>query len=263
MTAEKGGEILNSEQNAASQEEITGDLLLFDDAFIDEQRAMLALIEKEQQRRKNENAPSRSRDTVSRSGARFPPVDLGDEYILNDTLIEEQYRILQDFERQKSFLTLDTDLTTSTGLSQFQVEANELEEVARREKLTQIKHARKPHHNPSTKSSLRSMREVVDVIDTQDYTETSVNNHTIRIKGTKHAYDAIRRGKATLVQCPSCQTLLQIARKSKNLYCTICHQITPTKLSQLDDSSSRFEDSHVASTMQWQEIDAKVLKTGK
>ena len=69
----------------------------------------------------------------------------------------------------------------------------------------------------------------------------------MRIRGTQHVFKAISEGLAVLFQCPHCQSHLQVSSTSKNIYCTVCHQVSPaTSRSSL--SSQRFTSSVSSST---------------
>lgn len=84
----------------------------------------------------------------------------------------------------------------------------------------------------------------------------------LRIKGTLHTYKAIAEGKATLVQCPCCQTVLQVVSTAKKMLCPSCKQITSMSLAnQLTNAnSSTSADTVIAKGLQRQEDDVALAQ---
>ena len=60
-----------------------------------------------------------------------------------------------------------------------------------------------------------------------DTTVELYGGKTVRVRGTKHTWRDIARGRATIVQCPACSAVLQIGAKVKLLYCSQCGEISP------------------------------------
>lgn len=95
-----------------------------------------------------------------------------------------------------------------------------------------------------------------------------VGQRKLRVKGTKNTFDAIAHGKAIILQCPACTTILQVSETAKLLYCSICQNVTPVHLAKdqslVDPSqtsasaqvvSTSSLDSQIARTLQEQEMD--------
>jgi LSD1 subclass zinc finger protein len=55
---------------------------------------------------------------------------------------------------------------------------------------------------------------------------------SLRLQGTRKAYDAISNGTAMIVQCATCRTILQVAASAKLLYCSLCENVTPVRLAK-------------------------------
>jgi hypothetical protein len=88
---------------------------------------------------------------------------------------------------------------------------------------------------------------------------TRVGNLRIRVKGTRHAYDSIAQGSAVVVHCSCCQAVLQVPSSTKNVFCTLCGQVTPMEHA-LNVSSHQHHrmgvaDGDIARKVQVQEID--------
>jgi hypothetical protein len=82
-----------------------------------------------------------------------------------------------------------------------------------------------------------------------------MGHQDLRVKGTKHCYDAISNGEATIVQCSSCQSILQVSSTAKLLFCVHCQQVTPMDVAK-NVSGGRIgaTDASIAKTMQMQEV---------
>mmetsp|Transcript_43741 Transcript_43741/g.106067 ORF Transcript_43741/g.106067 Transcript_43741/m.106067 type:complete len:523 (+) Transcript_43741:250-1818(+) len=115
---------------------------------------------------------------------------------------------------------------------------------------------------PSTSSSSASFLRRQHQTDDQ---VVKVGNRNLKVKGTEKTFEAIARGKAIVVQCPTCAAILQVSSTAKLLYCVICKNVTPVNLSRdqtVVDPSSSTEgvdtsalDSRIARTLQDQEMD--------
>jgi hypothetical protein len=83
----------------------------------------------------------------------------------------------------------------------------------------------------------------------------------VHVKGTDHTWKCIAEGKATLVQCPVCLTILQVGLHAKLLYCTTCQEVSPIVLAIDDSSMSDYRlDGKIAIVMQQQEVDVAYRK---
>ena len=93
---------------------------------------------------------------------------------------------------------------------------------------------------------------------TEDKVARLKNGKKVLVKGTRHTYESIVQGQATLVQCPFCKTILQIGPTAKMLYCTMCEHLSPIhRVSTRDDAdgiSIMQVDDHYASAFQRQEV---------
>jgi hypothetical protein len=78
--------------------------------------------------------------------------------------------------------------------------------------------------SPST-SMLRGHHQAQDQV-------VKVGHKNLRLKGTNQTYDAIARGNAVILQCPTCATILQVSSTAKLLYCVICQNVTPVHLAR-------------------------------
>lgn len=97
-----------------------------------------------------------------------------------------------------------------------------------------------------------------------------VGQKNLRVQGTRKAYDAIATGNAIIVQCATCQAILQIASSAKLLYCTLCENVTPVDLAReqavtdprtnnstaaANDTTAADLDERISRTLQNQEQD--------
>jgi len=80
---------------------------------------------------------------------------------------------------------------------------------------------------------------------------------SLRIKGTRHTWKAIEEGRATLVQCLNCLTILQIGRMAEFVFCTKCEEVSP--IVQVDGKSTS-DDGQIARVMQQQENDVALTR---
>jgi hypothetical protein len=80
----------------------------------------------------------------------------------------------------------------------------------------------------------------------------------IQVRGTNHTWKSIAKGKATLVQCPVCFTILQVGLTAKLLFCTKCSEVSPIGI---HDSTTDFRaDGLIAIVVQQQEVDVALAK---
>jgi hypothetical protein len=79
----------------------------------------------------------------------------------------------------------------------------------------------------------------------------------VRIKGTLDTYKAIAAGNAALVQCPCCQTVLQVVSTAKNMLCPTCNQVSSMALVNkiTGANSSTKADNVIARGLQQSEVD--------
>ncbi|CAB9513347.1 expressed unknown protein [Seminavis robusta] len=101
-----------------------------------------------------------------------------------------------------------------------------------------------------------------------DHVTRLANGTKIQVKGTRHTYESIIMGHAKLVQCPACQTVLQIGDTAKKLYCTACQQVSSIRRIDVERPASAVAqgkwDSQIASVLQRQEINVvRTLKQAK
>lgn len=89
-----------------------------------------------------------------------------------------------------------------------------------------------------------------------------MGNRNLQVKGTRHAYDAISSGSATIVQCSSCQAILQVGSSAKLLYCVHCHQVTPIEIARSNINGGRVgaTDARIAKQIQNQEYDVAMVR---
>jgi len=157
-----------------------------------------------------------------------------DVYTKDQDMIEEQRRLLEQFERTKRAAVPSSDTAGTNRLP-----------------VTTIK--TRKHEHPSQGSSSSSSASLFSCDDHA----TRIQNHFVRVKGSRHAYDAIAHGSAVIVQCSGCYAVLQVPSNAKNVFCTVCNHVTPMDLA-LNVSSQRLnvQDSDIARKIQIQEIDA-------
>jgi hypothetical protein len=84
-----------------------------------------------------------------------------------------------------------------------------------------------------------------------------VGNKSLRVQGTRKAYDAIANGKAIIVQCATCKAILQIAASAKLLYCSLCENVTPVHLAR----EQQVMDPNGNSTVSLFDLDARISRT--
>ena len=90
----------------------------------------------------------------------------------------------------------------------------------------------------------------------------------LKVRGTKHTWKDIARGRATLVQCPSCHTFLQVGAKAKLLYCSQCGEISSLRIQAVQahgqpgqsTSGANPIDGRIAQVVQQQEMDIAIAK---
>jgi hypothetical protein len=82
----------------------------------------------------------------------------------------------------------------------------------------------------------------------------------LQVRGTNHTWKCIAKGKATLVQCPVCFTILQVGSNAKLLYCTQCHEVSPIGL-VVDSTMFDYRlDGKIAIVMQQQELEVAIAQ---
>jgi len=88
--------------------------------------------------------------------------------------------------------------------------------------------------------------------DTVAELQEGVNLH---LRGTKHTWNNISKGRATIVQCPSCQTILQVSTGTNLLFCTVCREISPINPKRCNVGVIEGFDSKIAKVIQDQELE--------
>lgn len=76
----------------------------------------------------------------------------------------------------------------------------------------------------------------------------------VQVRGTNHTWKSIAKGKATLVQCPVCSTILQVGSQAKLLFCTKCNEVSPVSR-HINSSMDYRADGLIAVVVQQQEVD--------
>jgi hypothetical protein len=92
--------------------------------------------------------------------------------------------------------------------------------------------------------------------DDEDCVKELYDGKKVRIRGTKHTWNDVAKGTAVIVQCPCCQSVLQVGTKAKLLYCTVCNEVSPVELL----SSGVCDDNDLADALQDQEIEISLEK---
>lgn len=117
-----------------------------------------------------------------------------------------------------------------------------------------------PQVNPGTER-LSSSPSRMDRRTTEDWVTCLSNGKTVWVKGTRHTYKSIIMGRATLVQCPACHTVLQISDTAKLVYCTACQEVSPFDAGDASaNSSPNPSASNAAARMQWDGHIARALQ---
>lgn len=80
------------------------------------------------------------------------------------------------------------------------------------------------------------------------------NGKRVNIKGASHVYSEILKGSAVLVQCPSCDTVVQVGKKTINVLCPVCKTVSPVSATMSRINSTQL-DGEIASVVQEQECD--------
>lgn len=117
--------------------------------------------------------------------------------------------------------------------------------------------------SPKPAVALDSKKKCIDQGKARKYQEDTThhleNGQTIRMTGMKHVYQSIGRGSAVLVQCPYCETVLQVDKNaSMAIYCVMCQQISHVDV--MLPSRIAGKDGLLAKALQLQEADATLLK---
>ena len=197
------------------------------------------------------------------------------------TLIEEQRRILEQIEEQTRFsmvmgppksppgnalgksLSSTTCTTATTSESskysrgRFDLDAGDspFEGYGSPNSVTcsPIESSRGPH-NMSANRDLNSKKNPIR--HQQDDQVIRMGKDRLNVKGTRHAYESISNGSAAIVQCSSCQAILQVGSTAKLIYCVNCQQVTPIEMAR-NVSAGRIgaTDRHIAKAVQMQEVD--------
>lgn len=97
----------------------------------------------------------------------------------------------------------------------------------------------------------------------EDRTKLFSKGKKMRLKGARHVYKAIENGTSTLVRCFNCHTSLHVPQTCTAVYCTVCHQVTPMDLARSSAAgASTLNDSEIAESLQRQELDVALARTG-
>lgn len=151
--------------------------------------------------------------------------------------------------------------------------------VVRKPRRTSMPSTRIHHHMnlpavPSRSSFTTSAHQGNDTMSTRRPSTKLVGGHyalledgtKIRVKGTRHTFQSILQGQATLVQCPACRTMFQISASASHIYCTSCEQISPMEMALMasaantggggggQTTSSTAIDDRIACVVQRQEM---------
>ena len=118
----------------------------------------------------------------------------------------------------------------------------------------------KVHRSDAIKPSVSKKIQSVSKKD-QIFLEDSVldtGRRRVRVAGMSNTFQDISTGQAELVQCPGCQGYLQVSPSARNLFCTLCQQVSPMDLVR----SSRLArlcdvDNRLARAIQQQDLEVK------
>jgi hypothetical protein len=246
--------------------------MLFDDDFLRQQEEILRRISQGHDRPAMSGGQGRSRATTAGQEARTPAyrpsseedeADESDEdfckFLEDEHMIQEQRRILEQFGREQSQKTTErpssVDALTSRLCDAAMLRHATL--ASYREDLVQSSSASR--QNPYFSSQ---QEERISNVNTKTRTScpdhvVKVGSKSLRVQGTAHTYKSIAHGKATIVQCSSCQAILQVGISAKLVYCTNCKHVTPIQMAKEIATSSlrNNNDSLIARSVQQQEMD--------
>jgi ribosomal protein L37AE/L43A len=178
-----------------------------------------------------------------------------DQYLDDPTMMLEQQRIMDEILQQQQVTKQDDYVTTTTHEIEHHKKTAVPTSVASippsssRPCSVQMENApflfadiqRRP------KLSMKSFTSSLtggQLPSEEDDLVRAYGSQSLRIKGTNHTWKEIEQGQATLVQCPSCSTILQVSRKAKLLYCTKCQEVSPIAL--YGDNKSTTNDDRIA-----------------
>lgn len=82
----------------------------------------------------------------------------------------------------------------------------------------------------------------------------------VRIVGASRVYDDISRGNAVIVQCPHCNTSLQVGQEATNVFCSVCGRVSAAKSMMQGSISRGIVDHEIASNVQDQEYDVAMAR---
>ena len=157
-------------------------------------------------------------------------------------MIEEQARILEQI-RLANEANAETEIQRMPSAPYHVIPACGLPELTREPERAQSWGGRSGNTTAAltslgtsydTHSSLAASSTVSDtllshhsnILHSQDRVTRLANGRRLKIRGTVHAAEAAAQGKAVFFECPHCQTMLQISRTSKRVFCTVCQTVT-------------------------------------
>lgn len=236
----------------ASESKSSGDLGDdFDDDFIRRQAEMLRHYE-------HCKLPPK---TVSKDGN-----DTHGGHLINQDLIEEQRRIYEEIQGQRNKSWLKSDSRRKPAIFGKKTTVSKSSSV-------------QPGTDSATGARTRTVRndtylssqsEAKTTSDAKRVVEDQVilydNEKKLHIKGTHHVIHSISNGRAVIVQCPSCQAVLQVDKSCSTLYCVCCHQVSPMEgdSATMDDiATESMPDAlaeHIVRSVQRQEIDVAAAR---
>ena len=153
-----------------------------------------------------------------------------EEYLTDSTLLEEQRRIMERFEReQKQQRQQQQQPQRRRTQETRQPRVSDTATAQPRHLATLLSAPRRDSGGADvryrTKEELATPSSSAELL--LNDTVTKVGKQRVRIKGTRHVYESISNGTATLVRCVSCHGVFQVSATAKRLYCTHCHEISP------------------------------------
>jgi hypothetical protein len=289
MSRDLKGDVARS---VARLPEVTFDGMTIDDAFIQQQEAIMRdfgngnnTVEQTGKasspppRRTFKNNPTDkipppltstlSHDTVDTTNTSNECIDTNFRDFLNDAeVILEQRQIFEEIQRQheaKPFAKDNDDLSTTKNPAQKHVDS--LMDTVSETSLRRMQHLHLHSHDAATAidqtrgisdKAFKTVTNDKEIASSQDRVTRLNNGRKLLVKGTQHAYMSIARGTAIIVTCPCCQTVLQVDASTKLLYCTCCQHVSPIELAtspRSNGNNAGLHDHQIAGSVQQQEID--------
>jgi hypothetical protein len=235
----------------------------FDQEFLRQQEAMLRQIAEDSRKPAapdQRDHPTLPPPTGSADHQRSDSDESNEDFcnfLDNEEMIREQQRIVEQIQRERfkkqeepprecrpsSAVDVLTEcLSDAAKLRHATLSSSHSNyfEVPRRRQQQQQEKKECPNHC------------IVPAKQHQDQVVQLSGRKTLWVKGTEHTYKSIAQGTATIVQCASCQAVLQVGSSAKLVYCTNCQHVTPMELAREVASGL---DSQIARSLQAQEID--------